>query len=56
MGISIRGDAAYFRASALIFRLMTVNLSEFRIPGSQECFYLPDFITPAEEEYLIRKV
>jgi alkylated DNA repair protein alkB homolog 6 len=33
-----------------------MDLNQFRVPGSQEAFYIPNFITEDEEEYLIRKV
>ncbi|CAK5271929.1 unnamed protein product [Mycena citricolor] len=32
------------------------ELSSYRIPGSDSCFYIPEFITEGEEAYLIRKV
>ncbi|CAK5271128.1 unnamed protein product [Mycena citricolor] len=32
------------------------DLSSYRIPGSDSCFYIPEFITEGEEAYLIRKV
>jgi hypothetical protein len=32
------------------------DLSGFLIPGTQEAYYIPDFVTPDEEDYLIRKV
>jgi len=33
-----------------------VDLVKHRIQGPQDSFYIPDFVTQAEEEYLIRKV
>ncbi|KAJ7827875.1 hypothetical protein B0H14DRAFT_1224843 [Mycena olivaceomarginata] len=33
-----------------------VDLSSYRIPGHDACYYLPDFLTEEEEEYLIRKI
>ncbi|KAJ7574020.1 hypothetical protein C8J56DRAFT_980513 [Mycena floridula] len=36
---------------------MTItDLSCYRIPGSNEAFYIPEFVTHSEEEYLIRKI
>ena len=33
-----------------------MDLESHRIPGTSDAFYIPDFVTPEEEEYLIRKV
>ena len=33
-----------------------VKLSQYHIPDSNAAFYISEFITPEEEEYLIRKV
>ncbi|KAF8192823.1 hypothetical protein K438DRAFT_1829726 [Mycena galopus ATCC 62051] len=33
-----------------------VDLSSYRIPGHDACYYLPNFLTEEEEEYLIRKI
>jgi hypothetical protein len=35
---------------------MIVDLAQHRIQGPQDSFYIPDFVTQTEEEYLIRKV
>jgi hypothetical protein len=32
------------------------NLSDFRVPGPPEAYYIPDFLTDEEEQYLLRKV
>nr|GAT47964.1 predicted protein [Mycena chlorophos] len=32
------------------------NLSEHRVPGPATCYYIPDFITVEEEQYLIGKI
>ncbi|KAJ7092449.1 hypothetical protein B0H15DRAFT_833961 [Mycena belliarum] len=32
------------------------DLSAHRIPGHDACYYIPDFLTEKEEEYLIRKI
>ncbi|KAJ6625973.1 hypothetical protein B0H10DRAFT_1870821 [Mycena sp. CBHHK59/15] len=32
------------------------ELSSYRIPGHDACYYLPDFLTGDEEQYLIRKI
>ncbi|KAH0580022.1 hypothetical protein H2248_002837 [Termitomyces sp. 'cryptogamus'] len=34
----------------------TIDLSRYRVPGSYETFYIPDFITVDEEQYLLRKI
>ncbi|KAJ7271121.1 hypothetical protein C8J57DRAFT_298247 [Mycena rebaudengoi] len=34
----------------------SADLSCYRIPGHDACYYLPDFLTEDEEEYLIRKI
>ncbi|KAJ7854716.1 hypothetical protein B0H14DRAFT_3085493 [Mycena olivaceomarginata] len=33
-----------------------VDLSGYRIPGHDACYYLPDFLTEEEEEYLIERL
>ncbi|KAJ7735890.1 hypothetical protein B0H16DRAFT_1574665 [Mycena metata] len=33
-----------------------IDLSSYRIPGHDGCYYLPNFLTEDEEEYLIRKI
>ena len=33
-----------------------MDLAKYKIPGSQEAFYIPDFVTEEEEHYLVRKV
>lgn len=33
-----------------------MNLENHRIPGASDAFYIPNFVTPEEEEYLMRKV
>ncbi|KAI0041661.1 hypothetical protein FA95DRAFT_1584663 [Auriscalpium vulgare] len=33
-----------------------MDFSRYSVPGSDETFYIPDFITKDEEEYLIRKI
>ncbi|KIM82017.1 hypothetical protein PILCRDRAFT_820910 [Piloderma croceum F 1598] len=35
---------------------MMVDLAKHRIQGPQDSFYIPDFVTQAEEEYLVRKI
>ncbi|KAJ6554457.1 hypothetical protein B0H19DRAFT_1220501 [Mycena capillaripes] len=35
---------------------LPIDLSSYRIPGHDACYYLPDFLTADEEEYLIRKI
>ena len=35
---------------------MTVDLADHQIPGSRDAFYIPNFVTQDEEEYLMRKV
>jgi hypothetical protein len=35
---------------------MAAELDKYRIPGTCEAFYIPDFLTEDEESYLIRKV
>ena len=32
------------------------GLGTYHVPGSRNTYYIPDFVTPEEEEYLIRKV
>ncbi|KAJ7607488.1 hypothetical protein FB45DRAFT_395032 [Roridomyces roridus] len=32
------------------------DMSKYRVPESDACYYIPDFITVEEEEYLIRKI
>ncbi|KAJ7161074.1 hypothetical protein C8R46DRAFT_1001055 [Mycena filopes] len=34
----------------------TIDLSDYRIPGHDSCYYIPNFLTEDEEEYLIRKI
>ncbi|KAJ7457043.1 hypothetical protein FB451DRAFT_1047520 [Mycena latifolia] len=34
----------------------SIDLSIYRIPGPDACYYIPDFLTEDEEEYLIRKI
>src|ERR1700722_16158202 len=34
----------------------TSDLYQFRVPGPPEVYYIPDFLTEEEEEYLLRKV
>ncbi|KAF7795112.1 hypothetical protein EIP86_006257 [Pleurotus ostreatoroseus] len=31
------------------------GLGTYHVPGSRNTYYIPDFVTPEEEEYLIRK-
>jgi hypothetical protein len=33
-----------------------MNLSGHHVPGSKDTYYIPDFVTADEEEYLLRKV
>jgi hypothetical protein len=33
-----------------------MDLAKHRIQGPQDSFYIPDFVTQAEEDYLLRKV
>ncbi|TFK90907.1 hypothetical protein K466DRAFT_483807 [Polyporus arcularius HHB13444] len=33
-----------------------VNLDEYLVPGTSSTYYIPDFVTEDEEEYLIRKI
>ena len=33
-----------------------MDLETHRIPGTSDAFYIPNFVTPEEEEYLMRKV
>ena len=33
-----------------------MDLSEYRVPGSDCAYYIPDFVSEEEEEYLVRKV
>ncbi|KAJ7270626.1 hypothetical protein B0H12DRAFT_1093148 [Mycena haematopus] len=33
-----------------------VDLSSYRIPGHETCYYIPNFLTEEEEQYLIRKI
>ncbi|KAJ7630113.1 hypothetical protein DFH06DRAFT_706714 [Mycena polygramma] len=33
-----------------------IDLSSYRLPGHDACYYLPNFLTEDEEEYLIRKI
>ncbi|KAJ6578769.1 hypothetical protein DFH09DRAFT_347382 [Mycena vulgaris] len=35
---------------------LPIDLSMYRIPGHDACYYLPDFLTEDEEQYLIRKI
>lgn len=35
---------------------MDAALSKYRIPGTCEAFYIPNFVTVEEECYLMRKV
>jgi len=32
------------------------SLEQYRVSGVPEVFYVPDFVTEQEEEYLMRKV
>ncbi|KAJ7459498.1 hypothetical protein B0H11DRAFT_1872896 [Mycena galericulata] len=32
-----------------------VDMSKYRLPGHDACYYLPDFLTAEEEQYLMRK-
>ena len=34
----------------------TINLDEYLVTGTSTAYYIPDFVTEDEEEYLIRKV
>ena len=33
-----------------------INLDQYLVPGTTTTYYIPDFVTEDEEEYLIRKV
>ena len=33
-----------------------MDLENYRIPGTSDAFYIPNFVTREEEEYLMRKV
>ncbi|KAJ7123764.1 hypothetical protein C8R44DRAFT_620939 [Mycena epipterygia] len=33
-----------------------IDLSSYRIPGHDACYYLPNFLSEEEEEYVIRKI
>ncbi|KAH9957814.1 hypothetical protein BC827DRAFT_1137379 [Russula dissimulans] len=33
-----------------------MNLSEYHVPGSKDTYYIPDFVSPDEETYLLRKI
>lgn len=35
---------------------MSENLTNHRIPGPPDAFYIPNFVTREEEDYLTRKV
>jgi hypothetical protein len=35
---------------------MMTDISAFLIPGTSEAYYIPDFVSVEEEDYLIRKV
>lgn len=32
------------------------SIENFLVPGTDEAYYIPNFVTEEEEEYLIRKV
>ncbi len=42
--------------SSRSLRMGEVNLDEYLVPGTSSTYYIPDFVTDDEEEYLIRKV
>ena len=35
--------------------LEKAELTQYLIPGTDEAFYVPEFVTPEEEEFLLRK-
>ncbi|KAI0772343.1 hypothetical protein BD413DRAFT_612513 [Trametes elegans] len=36
--------------------MSTINLADYLVPGTDNTYYIPDFVTEEEEEYLIRKI
>ncbi|TBU31025.1 hypothetical protein BD311DRAFT_753689 [Dichomitus squalens] len=36
--------------------MSTINLDEFLVPGTNSTYYIPEFVTEEEEEYLTRKI
>ncbi len=34
----------------------TIDLDEYLVPGTSNTYYIPEFVTEDEEEFLIRKV
>lgn len=36
--------------------MSAMDMAEHQVPGSQSAFYIPNFVTPEEEEFLVRKV
>ena len=35
--------------------LEKAELTQYLIPGTDAAFYIPEFVTPEEEEFLLRK-
>lgn len=35
---------------------MSINLDHYLVPGTESTYYIPEFVTEDEEEYLLRKV
>ncbi|KAH9886714.1 hypothetical protein C8Q73DRAFT_768982 [Cubamyces lactineus] len=36
--------------------MSTINLDDYLVPGTTSTYYIPEFVTEEEEEYLIRKI
>ncbi|KAI0673182.1 hypothetical protein C8Q78DRAFT_970439 [Trametes maxima] len=36
--------------------MSTINLDDYLVPGTSNTYYIPEFVTEEEEEYLIRKI
>ncbi|KAI0363234.1 hypothetical protein BV20DRAFT_975913 [Pilatotrama ljubarskyi] len=36
--------------------MSTINLEDYLVPGTSNTYYIPDFVSEEEEEYLIRKI